>query len=218
MSQTIFRPFQGFDPVIRTDKRVCSDTEGLYWEDQYLENLFHCLRYGNDRVDRTGDGTRSIFAPELRVDLQQAYPLVTTKKMGIKTIIEELFWFIGGKCNERDLAEALHGTRDPSKTTIWTANANADYWLPKATHEGDLGRVYGVQWRTWTNSRGEVTDQLANVIERLKTDPACRRMIVTAWNPGELDQMALPPCHMFMQFHVDFYGDKKYLNLSMVMR
>ena len=213
----LFRPFMGED-ILLANERIRPPIEGIYWEDQYLENMRKCIQTGTDRIDRTGDGTRSIFGPSLRIDLQQVFPLVTTKAVGFKNIITELLWFIGGICNERDLANMVHGTRDASKNTIWTKNAKSDYWLPKAKHEGDLGRVYGVQWRHWTNSNGETVDQLSDVIERLKTNPTCRRMIVTAWNPGELDQMALPPCHMFMQFHVDFYGDKKYLNLSMTMR
>ena len=122
--------------------------------------------------------------------------------MAFKAVKSELIWFIEGSGNERRLCEILHGTRSPNKKTIWTANANAPYWKPKARYQGDLGRVYGVQWRHWTNSRGQEIDQLADVITRIKTSPYDRRLIVTAWNPGELDQMALPPCHRDYQFYI----------------
>ena len=130
-----------------------------------------------------------------------------------------MLWFIEGSGDERRLAEILHGTRDPEKKTIWTANAQADYWAPKAQYEGDLGRVYGVQWRTWRKFNNmsweddlqvghyETVDQLQNLIDGIKRDPFGRRHILTAWNPGELDQMALPPCHVLSQFYVSDDGE-----------
>ena len=123
-------------------------------------------------------------------------------------------WFIEGSGDERRLAEILHGTRDQSKQTIWTANAEADYWKPKAKFPGDLGRVYGVQWRSWKKPDGKEVDQLANAINLIKTDPTSRRIIVNVWNAGELDKILLPPCHVFFQF---FVADGK-LSLQMYQR
>jgi thymidylate synthase len=135
--------------------------------------------------------------------LTKGFPAVTTKKLAWKSCVAELLWFLEGSSDERRLAEIQYGSRDESKKTIWTANANADYWKPRARFEGDLGRVYGVQWRHWRKTKGwETVDQLRNLIDGLKTDPHGRRHILTAWNPGELDLMALPPCHMLAQFYV----------------
>lgn len=169
---------------------------------QYLDTMKFILENGSDRKDRTGVGTRAVFGMQFRYDLSKGFPMVTTKKMPWKSIASELLWFIEGSNDERRLAELLHGTRDSSKTTIWTANANADYWKPKARFAGDLGRVYGVQWRKWKTPDGKEIDQLASAIEMIKKDPGSRRIIVNAWNPGELDSMALPPCHTFFQFFV----------------
>lgn len=169
-----------------------------------LLNLYSdILQNGDDRTDRTGVGTLSVFGRQLKIDLAQGFPIVTTKKMGFKSILAELLWFIEGSGDERRLAEILHGTRDKSKKTIWTANAEADYWKSNALYEGDLGRVYGVQWRSWQkpNGSGEI-DQLSQIISQIKTDPTNRRMILSAWNVGELHMMALPPCHMVAQFYV----------------
>ena len=138
----------------------------------------------------------------MRFNLDEGFPAVTTKKLAFNPVLSELIWFIEGSNDERRLAEILHGTRDSEKKTIWTANAEADYWKPKAKFDGDLGRVYGVQWRDWTNSDGEKFDQLSDIIQRIKDDPYDRRLIVSAWNPGELDKMALPPCHRDFQFYV----------------
>lgn len=190
----------------------------LAWENGYLALIRYTLMRGSDRVDRTKTGTRSIFGVSQSVDLKYEFPLASTKKMGLKSIFAELKWFIEGSGDERRLAELTHGTRDASKTTIWTANANAPYWIDKAKYVGDLGRVYGVQWRQWTNQFGEVFDQLKNVIDTLKSDPYSRRIIMTAWNPGEFDQMALPPCHMTCQFFVREVGGEKYLSCKMYQR
>ena len=181
---------------------------------QYLYALKHILENGADRKDRTGIGTRALFGMQMRYNMDDGFPLLTTKKMPWRSVASELLWFIEGSSDERRLAEILHGTRDTSKTTIWTANAEADYWKPKATFPGDLGRVYGVQWRRWKAPNGEEIDQLANAINMIRKDPVSRRIIVTAWNPGEMEQMALPPCHTFFQF---FVANNK-LSLQMYQR
>lgn len=169
----------------------------------YLKLMTKILFEGEVREDRTGVGTVSLFGQQLRFDLTKGFPAVTTKKLAWKSCVAELLWFLEGSSDERRLAEIQYGSRDESKKTIWTANANADYWKPRARFEGDLGRVYGVQWRHWRKTKGwETVDQLRNLIDGLKTDPHGRRHILTAWNPGELDLMALPPCHMLAQFYV----------------
>ena len=164
---------------------------------QYHELLEDILNNGEVKDDRTGVGTISVFGRQLRFDLSKGFPAITTKKLAWKSVVSELLWFIEGTGDERRLAEILHGSRDIERSTIWTGNAQAAYWVPKARYHGDLGRVYGVQWRDW---RG--VDQLANLIEGIKKDPNGRRHILTAWNVDELDQMALPPCHVLAQFYV----------------
>ncbi len=163
-------------------------------------------------VDRTGRNglTRSIFTVQLRFKMSDGFPAVTTKKLAFKAVKGELLWFIEGSSDDNRLKEIMGG----ASRTIWTDNAEADYWKDKAKFPGDLGRVYGVQWRDWTNSQEEKIDQLKNLIDKLKTDPNDRRLIITAWNPGELDQMALPPCHMICQF---FHQNGK-LSLHMFQR
>lgn len=197
-------------------------------EQQYLNLLHNVLLHGDDRMDRTGVGTRALFGQQLRCRLYRGFPLLTTKHVPFKPVLSEMLWFVEGSGDERRLAEILHGTTDPEKKTIWTANAEAPYWKPKAKFEGDLGRVYGVQWRHWKNTEvkrygdylnhydGSVgtsfynatvqtteVDQLANIVKALKDNPTDRRMVLTAFNVGEIDQMALPPCHMFAQFFVN---------------
>ena len=169
---------------------------------QYLDALRHVLENGVDRKDRTGTGTRAVFGMQLRFSMEYGFPAVTTKKLAWNSVASELLWFIEGSEDERRLAEILYGTRDKEKKTIWTANAEADYWKPKARFEGDLGRIYGVQWRRWKSPEGKEIDQLANAIKTIKENPTSRRIIVNAWNAGELDKMALPPCHTFFQFFV----------------
>lgn len=164
---------------------------------QYNQALEHILQNGKQKTDRTGIGTISVFGHQMRFDLRTGFPAVTTKRLAWKSVVSELLWFIEGSGDERRLAEILHGTRDSEKTTIWTANAEADYWKPKAQFDGDLGRVYGVQWRDFNG-----VDQLQNLIDGIKKDPSGRRHILSAWNPAELDQMALPPCHVMSQFDV----------------
>lgn len=155
------------------------------------------MENGVDRDDRTGTGTRALFGLQMRFRMSDGFPALTTKKLAFKAVKSELLWILEGSGDDNRLKE-LNG----SEKTIWTANAEADYWKPKAAFPGDLGRVYGVQWRKWQKPDGTTVDQIADVIEMIKKDPNSRRLIVTAWNPGELDQMALPPCHMFFQFFV----------------
>ena len=187
---------------------------------QYLDLLQDILDNGELKDDRTGVGTYSVFGRHIRFDLRESFPAVTTKKLAWKACVGELLWFIEGSSDERRLAELTHGTSE-GKVTIWTPNALASYWKPKAKFEGDLGRVYGVQWRHWNKYRTEKdmgtahkggtrlavdkieVDQLANLIEGLKNDPNGRRHILSAWNVSELDQMALPPCHVMSQFYVN---------------
>jgi len=191
---------------------------------QYLELLQDILDNGEMKDDRTGTGTISVFGRNLRFDLRRGFPSVTTKKLAWKACVGELLWFIEGSQDERRLAEITHGSKEGT-VTIWTPNALAPYWKDKAAYEGDLGRVYGVQWRHWQtpiihknetfkddfgneyNRHGSVhikeTDQLKNLVEGLMKDPNGRRHIINAWNAGELDQMALPPCHVMSQFYVN---------------
>lgn len=178
----------------------------------YLDALHNVLNNGTVREDRTGVGTIGLFGMQQRYDLSQGFPAVTTKKLAFKSCLSELLWFIEGSGDERRLAEILHGSSEEDKRTIWTDNALAPYWLPNAKFQGDLGRVYGVQWRHWrtqlkrwissSESEAVEVDQLLQLIEGIKKDPYGRRHILTAWNPGELTEMALPPCHCFAQFYV----------------
>ena len=164
---------------------------------QYLDLLQDILDNGEHKNDRTGVGTISVFGRQLRFDLSKEFPAVTTKKLAWKAVKSELIWFLEGSNDERRLCEILYGTRDSECNTIWTGNAEAAYWKPKSEFPGDLGRIYGVQWRNW---RG--TDQVAKLISGIKNDPNGRRHIINAWNVDELDQMALPPCHVLAQFYV----------------
>ena len=181
---------------------------------QYLDALRHVLENGADRKDRTGTGTRAVFGMQMRFNMEDGFPAMTTKKLPWKSVVSELLWFIEGSDDERRLAEILYSERGKDKKTIWTANAEADYWKPKARFEGDLGRIYGVQWRKWKAPDGKEIDQLANAIKLIKENPTSRRIIVTAWNPGEINEMALPPCHAFFQF---FVANNK-LSLQMYQR
>ena len=181
-------------------------------EYSYLNALKQILEDGEDRPDRTGVGTKSIFGLQMRFDLAQGFPAVTTKKLAWRACVSELLWFIEGSGDENRLKEILHGDRYSEKKTIWSDNAKADYWTKKRLqrHAGDLGRVYGVQWRRWRAPLVRINkvvlqncDQLLSLIEGIKADPYSRRHIITAWNPGELELMALPPCHMMSQFYVN---------------
>jgi len=152
---------------------------------QYHELLRLVLEHGKPRTDRTGVGTISVFGAQARFDLRETFPLLTTKKLHLKSIIHELLWFLRGESNVRYLNER--------GVTIW------DEW---ADEKGDLGRVYGAQWRDWRGPNDERIDQIDRVIEQIKTNPDSRRLIVSAWNPAEIETMALPPCHALFQFHV----------------
>jgi thymidylate synthase len=178
---------------------------------QYLDCLAQVLENGETRPDRTGTGALSIFGLQMRFNLEDGFPAVTTKRLAWRSVVSELLWFIEGSGDEYRLREILHGERYTKKTTIWTDNAQADYWVNKRLqrHPGDLGRVYGVQWRRWRKPLVRINkvvlqnhDQLLELIAGIKSDPYSRRHIITAWNPGELDLMALPPCHMMSQFYV----------------
>jgi len=151
----------------------------------YLDLMRSILETGSFREDRTGTGTWSIFGAQLRFPLREGFPLVTTKKVHLKSIIHELLWFLRGETNVRSLQE--NGVR------IWNEWAGPD---------GDLGRVYGAQWRSWQRPDGQTVDQIAEVVQSIRTNPSGRRHLVLAWNPGEIDQMALPPCHAMFQFYV----------------
>jgi thymidylate synthase len=152
---------------------------------QYLDLLRCALENGVDRGDRTGTGTRGVFGYQMRFDLAQGFPVTTTKKLHLKSIIHELLWFLKGATNIAYLKE--------NGVSIW------DEW---ADENGDLGPVYGSQWRSWPKGNGETIDQIANVVAQIKAKPESRRHIVSAWNPAQVDEMALPPCHCLFQFYV----------------
>ncbi|TMC30501.1 MAG: thymidylate synthase [Chloroflexi bacterium] len=161
---------------------------------QYLAILRKAIDNGVDRADRTGVGTRAIFGEVMRFDMAEGFPAVTTKRLAFRSVLGELLWFLAGSSDVNEL-HAL-GVR------IWDGNAYAPYWLPKARFEGDAGRNYGQQWRDWIAPDGRHVDQLRDVIRNLGDRPESRRHVVTAWNPGELDQTSLPSCHALFQFFV----------------
>ena len=152
---------------------------------QYLDLMRHILEHGTRKDDRTGTGTLSVFGPQLRFDLRAGFPLLTTKKVHLKSIVHELLWFLKGETNTRYLKE--------NGVSIW------DEW---ADENGELGPVYGYQWRSWPAPDGRHIDQISNVIDDIKNNPNSRRLLVSAWNVGDLDKMALMPCHAFFQFYV----------------
>ena len=152
---------------------------------QYLDLLRHVLENGSDRPDRTGTGTRGVFGYQMRFDLAEGFPVLTTKKLHLKSIIHELLWFLAGDTNIKYLND--------NGVTIW------DEW---ADANGELGPVYGKQWRSWPAEDGGEIDQIANLLIQIRKNPHSRRLIVSAWNPAEVDQMALPPCHCLFQFYV----------------
>jgi thymidylate synthase len=152
---------------------------------QYLSLVRHILDHGTEKSDRTGTGTLSVFGYQMRFDLNAGFPLLTTKKLHLRSIIYELLWFLRGDTNVKFLQE--------NKVTIWDEWANAD---------GDLGPVYGSQWRSWPATDGRHIDQITQVIDQIKRNPDSRRLIVSAWNVGDIDKMALAPCHMMFQFYV----------------
>jgi thymidylate synthase len=151
----------------------------------YLDLLRHVMECGRFKSDRTGTGTHSVFGAQVRYDLEAGFPLLTTKKVHTRSIIHELLWFLKGETNIRYLKE--------NGVSIW------DEW---ADRDGNLGRVYGAQWRDWQGAGGRHVDQIANLIAQIKAKPDSRRLIVSAWNPAEIDGMALPPCHALFQFYV----------------
>ena len=152
---------------------------------QYHDLMRHVLEHGHDKGDRTGTGTRSVFGYQMRFDLSEGFPVLTTKKLHLRSIIHELLWFLQGDTNIRYLKE--------NGVSIW------DEWADEA---GNLGPVYGYQWRSWPAPDGRHIDQIATVVEQIKNNPNSRRMIVSAWNPALVDEMALPPCHAMFQFYV----------------
>ena len=152
---------------------------------QYHKLLKHVLENGTDKNDRTGTGTRSVFGYQMRFDLSKGFPLLTTKKIHLKSIIYELLWFLKGETNISYLKE--------NGVSIW------DEW---ADENGELGPVYGYQWRSWPGRNGETIDQISGLIDQIKNNPDSRRLIVTAWNPSDVEKMALPPCHCLFQFYV----------------
>ncbi len=152
---------------------------------QFHDLLKHVLKSGTFKSDRTGTGTQSVFGYQMRFNLEDGFPLLTTKKLHTRSIFHELLWFLKGETNTQYLKE--------NKVTIW------DEW---ADENGELGPVYGKQWRSWEAADGKTIDQITNVIEQIKTNPDSRRLLVVAFNPGEIEKMALPPCHAFFQFYV----------------
>ncbi len=161
---------------------------------QYLDLMKHILENGEDRVDQTKVATRSVFGAQMRFKMSDGFPAVTTKKLAFNQVKAELLWFLSGSSNIHDLQKmGCH---------IWDINYESDWWKNKRRFDGDLGRVYGVQWRTWAAPDGKTVDQIKKALDDIKNNSDSRRIIVTAWNPGELNQMALPPCHMIFQFYV----------------
>lgn len=181
-------------------------------EQVYLNAMADILANGDIRPNRTGISTIGIFGLQMRFDLTKGFPAVTTKKLAWRAMSSELLWFIEGSGDEFRLREILHGDRKSPKPTIWTANAQSEAWTSKhqQKHPGDLGRVYGVQWRKWrkpivriNSVTLQIHDQLLTLINGIKDDPYSRRHILSAWNPGELEMAALPPCHILSQFYVN---------------
>ncbi|AQX28228.1 MULTISPECIES: thymidylate synthase [unclassified Bartonella] len=151
----------------------------------YLDLLFHVLNNGIDRLDRTGVGTRSVFGYQMRFNLQDGFPLLTTKKLHLRSIIYELLWFLKGDTN-----------------IAWLKERGVSIWDEWADKKGDLGPIYGYQWRSWPTPDGRHIDQINNLLAMIKKNPDSRRLIVSAWNPGSIEEMALPPCHCLFQFYV----------------
>ena len=155
----------------------------------YLDLLRHVLEHGEERTDRTGVGTLGVFGYQYRVDLADGFPLLTTKRIHVRSVVHELLWFLRGDTNV--------GYLNDNGVTIW------DEW---ADPDGDLGPIYGHQWRSWPAPDGETIDQLGRIVDTIRTDPSSRRLVVSAWNVADLDRMALPPCHCLFQFHVSSDG------------
>ena len=205
------------------------------WEYQLLAMYEKILSVGEPRADRTGTGTFAVFGERFEVDLKQGFPLVTTKNVPFRLVASELLWFAEGSGDERRLAEILHGTRDEKNKTIWSANAEATTGSSfQPSFAGDLGRVYGVQWRHWRqytryaedipgyssdaavgSYRVTEIDQVAMLMDKLRKNPTDRRHLLTALNIGELNEMAIPPCHLFAQFYVT---NQRELSCQLVIR
>lgn len=168
---------------------------------QYLNQLRFILESGVQSSNRTGIDTLEVFGTRMQFDLNAGFPAVTTKKLAWKSVVGELLWFLEGSSDIRQLS-ILTYDGDPNRSTIWHANAQADEWVAKTMRNWDAGRIYGVQWRRWRTADGQNIDQIAQLIEGIRKNPHSRRHILTAWNPGELDDMCLPPCHILCQFFV----------------
>ena len=184
---------------------------------QYQDLLEHICNNGELRENRTDFDTYSVFGYQTRFDLREGFPAITTKQLAWKGVVSELLWFLEGSNDERRLAEIRYEKpreEIQEKTTIWTANADADYWALKAKFKGDLGSIYGVQWRNWT-SNGVTVDQIKELVDGINRDPYSRRHIVNAWNVADLPNMALPPCHVMFQFYV---SSNKELSCQMYQR
>ena len=171
--------------ALRIDDQPIDDSDPAMPSNHYETLLRHVQEHGTPKADRTGTGTRSVFGYQMRFDLAQGFPLVTTKKVHLKSIIHELLWFLQG-----------------SSDNNWLRARGVSIWDEWAKEDGDLGPIYGVQWRSWPTADGRHIDQIQEVIQTLKSNPDSRRIIVSAWNVGELDNMALAPCHAFFQFYV----------------
>lgn len=163
--------------------------------EEYLSALAAIMERGTDRPSRPGVDTRALFGLSVEFDLRDGFPAVTTKELAFDSVRAENIWFLTASRDVNDL-ERLG-------SSIWRENAEADYWKPKAEFPGDVGRIYGVQWRRWRAPDGEEIDQVAEVLRGLEEEPCSRRHVISGWNPGELDRMALPPCHLLYQYHVD---------------
>ncbi len=184
-SATESLPNQSTHEFMRALRAKLAESSESLADAEYLELLDELIARGEIRSDRTGTGTRSVFGRQMRFDLSEGFPLLTTKKVHFRSIVQELLWFLRGDSNVRWLQER--------GVTIW------DEW---ADEDGNLGPVYGKQWRSWETKDGQTIDQIAKVVESIKANPFSRRHIVSAWNPAEVDQMALPPCHCMFQFYV----------------
>lgn len=169
---------------------------------EYLKALHYTLNNGSIKSDRTGTGTISIFGYQMRFDLSKGFPAVTTKKLLFKNVVSELLWFLEGSTDERRLCELRYNTRDQEKRTIWSDNAYSPKWIDHAQYPGDCGRIYGAQMRSWISPDGTTIDQISELIENIKKDPDSRRHVVVNYNPGEVNQMSLNPCHALFQFYV----------------
>lgn len=185
-------------------------------DEEYNKLLYRILNEGEERKDRTGVGTKQIFGHQLTFNLRETFPALTTKRLAWKAVVTELLWFLEGDDDERRLAWKVYDATDLEDIakkeeicdddgtlypTIWSGNAYAPYWTPKAKFKGHTGPIYGVQWRFWNNEVGGI-DQIKNLIEGIKKDPNGRRHIITAWNPEQINDMCLPPCHILAQFNV----------------